>query len=112
MWFIKAKIFIENRIFILFDKIVAEKLKNLSFLIDWGSRVTCYAPGKMNGAGSQHGADESGQAGTSTADFNFREEKNHQLFDAENFFSRFMVRKSFRDILFLLWKQTNVKVFR
>ena len=65
---------------------------------------------KMNGAGSQHGADESGKAGTSTADFNFREEKNHQLFDAEIFFSRFMVRKSFRDILFLLLKQTNVKV--
>ena len=53
---------------------------------------------KMNGAGSQHGADESGQAGTSTADFNFREEKNHQLFDAEIFF-------------LVLWSENRFQIF-
>ena len=52
----------------------------------------------MNGAGSQHGADESGKAGTSTADFNFREEKNHQLFDAEFFF-------------IVLWSENRFEIF-
>ena len=92
-----TKIYLIEKFFILFDEIIAEKLKIVLFsLIEVVVLRVTHLGRKMNGVGSQHGSNDSGRNSLLTS----ISEKNHQLFDAEFFSLSFFGQKAIGDIIF------------